>query len=207
MKTKILFLIACVVPALQSFAQIEDYTLPDGKVVKIDRSIFPDLKYDVTARPKPAEYMARRKARKANVQLPPYVYNGQDKYFPPIFNQDGGSCGSAAGVGYQFTHEMNSYRDADASLPENQYPSHFTWLMAYQTSTTEGMAKGNGIPNVPTYGGRTYSRLFGPQTHDDPDYGWMQGYDKWYSAYYGTYHHHGSPHLRVASQRCIAQPS
>ena len=126
--------------------------------------------------------MARRKARKAAPQLPPYVYNGQDKYFPPIFNQDGGSCGSAAAIGYQFTHEMNSYRDLDASLPENQYPSHFTWLMAYQTSTTEGMAKGNGIPNVPTYGGRTYSRLFGAQTHVDPDYGWMQGYDKWFSA-------------------------
>ena len=172
----------CLLPYLGSMAQIEDYTLPDGKVVKIDRSVFPDLKYDVTPKPQPAEYVARRKARKAQVQLPPYVYNGQDKYFPPIFNQDGGSCGSAAGVGYQFTHEINSYRDADASLPENQYPSHFTWLLAYQTSTTEGMAKGNGIPNVPTYGGRTYSRLFGPQTHDDPDYGWMQGYDKWYSA-------------------------
>ena len=172
----------CLLPHLGSMAQIEDYTLPDGKVVKIDRSVFPDLKYEVTPKVQPAEYVARRKARKVQVQLPPYVYNGQDKYFPPIFNQDGGSCGSAAGVGYQFTHEMNSYRDADASLPENQYPSHFTWLMAYQTSSTEGMAKGNGIPNVPTYGGRTYSRLFGPQTHDDPDYGWMQGYDKWYSA-------------------------
>ena len=177
-----LLLIACLVPAFGCMAQIEDYTLPDGKVVKIDRSVFPDLKYDTPPKAKPADYVARRKAHKAQVQLPPYVYNGQDKYFPPIFNQDGGSCGSAAGVGYQFTHEMNSYRDADASLPENQYPSHFTWLMAYQTSTTEGMAKANGIPNVPTYGGRTYSRLFGPQTHDDPDYGWMQGYDKWYSA-------------------------
>ena len=154
----------CLLPYLGSMAQIEDYTLPDGKVVKIDRSVFPDLKYDVTPKPQPAEYVARRKARKAQVQLPPYVYNGQDKYFPPIFNQDGGSCGSAAGVGYQFTHEINSYRDADASLPENQYPSHFTWLLAYQTSTTEGMAKGNGIPNVPTYGGRTYSRLFGPHS-------------------------------------------
>ena len=182
MKTKILLLIACLVPALGCMAQIEDYTLPDGKVVKIDRSVFPDLKYDVTPKAKPADYVARRKARKAQAQLPPYVYNGQDKYFPPIFNQSGGSCGSAAGVGYQFTHEMNSYRDADASLPENQYPSHFTWLMAYQTSSTEGMAKANGIPNVPTYGGRTYSRLFGPQTHDDPDYGWMQGYDKWFAA-------------------------
>ena len=180
---KSLLLLASLVPSLVGLAQIEDYTLPDGKVVKIDRSVFPDLKYDVAPKAKPADYVARRKkAHKAQRQLPPYVYNGQDKYFPPIFNQSGGSCGSAAGVGYQFTHEMNSYRDADASLPENQYPSHFTWLMAYQTSSTEGMAKGNGIPNVPTYGGRTYSRLFGAQTHDDPDYGWMQGYDKWYSA-------------------------
>ena len=177
-----LFLIACVAYTMSSHAQIEDYTLPDGKVVKIDRSVFPNLKYDVTPKAQPADYVARRKARKAKPQLPPYVYNGQDKYFPPIFNQDGGSCGSAAAIGYQFTHEINSYRDLDASLPENQYPSHFTWLMAYQTSTTEGMAKGNGIPNVPTYGGRTYSRLFGAQTHDDPDYGWMQGYDKWFSA-------------------------
>ncbi|MBO7068128.1 MAG: PKD domain-containing protein [Bacteroidaceae bacterium] len=179
---KSLLLTLSLLPALSGMAQIEDYTLPDGKVVKIDRSVFPNLKYEVTPKAQPADYVARRKARKAKTQLPPYVYNGQDKYFPPIFNQDGGSCGSAAGVGYQFTHEMNSYRDADASLPENQYPSHFTWLMAYQTSTTEGMAKGTGIPNVPTYGGRTYSRLFGSQTHDDPDYGWMQGYDKWFSA-------------------------
>ena len=182
MKTKSLLLVVFMASSLNGIAQIEDYTLPDGKVVKIDRSVFPELEYDVTPKPQPADYVARRRARKVQAQLPPYVYNGQDKYFPPIFNQDGGSCGSAAGVGYQFTHEINSYRDADASLPENQYPSHFTWLMAYQTSSTEGMAKGNGIPNVPTYGGRTYSRLFGPQTHDDPDYGWMQGYDKWYSA-------------------------
>ena len=173
-------LLACLVPGLHAMAQIEDYTLPDGKVVKIDRSVFPDLKYDVS--PAPHQTSPQGGRYKAQQVLPPYVYNGQDKYFPPIFNQSGGSCGSAAGVGYQFTHEINSYRDADASLPENQYPSHFTWLMAYQTSTTEGMAKANGIPNVPTYGGRTYSRLFGAQTHDDPDYGWMQGYDKWYSA-------------------------
>ena len=178
---RFLFIIA-LLPVLTTTAQIEDYTLPDGKVVKIDRSVFPNLKYESTPKPQPADYVTRRKARRAAVQLPAFVYNGQDKYFPPIFNQDGGSCGSAAAIGYQFTHEMNSYRDLDASLPENQYPSHFTWLLAYQTSDTEGMASAIGIPNVPTYGGRTYSRLFGAQTHDDPDYGWMQGYDKWYSA-------------------------
>ena len=110
---KSLLMAACLVPTLGTMAQIEDYTMPD----------FPNLKYEVTPKAQPADYVARRKARKAKAQaqLPPYVYNGLDKYFPPIFNQDGGSCGSAAGVGYQFTHEINSYRDADASLPENQY--------------------------------------------------------------------------------------
>ena len=165
--------------------------MSDGRVIKIDRSVFPDLKPEEAGKPLPAEYVARKKARAKNgkVELPPFVYNGESKYFPPIFNQDGGSCGSAQSIGYMFTHEMNCYRDLDASLPENQYPSHFTWLLAYQTSTTTGMAQANGIPNVPTYGGRTFSRLFGSQTHDDPDYGWMQGYDKWYSAMWNRVSH------------------
>ena len=119
---KSLLLIASIVPSLGTLAQIEEYKLPDGKVVKIDRSVFPDLRYDATPKAKPADYVSRRKARMAKGQtaLPPYVYNGQDKYFPPIFNQDGGSCGSAAGVGYQFTHEINSYRDADARSEERR---------------------------------------------------------------------------------------
>ena len=190
MKKKLL-LLACLVPAFQAMAQIEDYTMPNGKVVKIDRSVFPNLKYEVASKPQPAEYVALRKAsaKQGKVELPPYVYNGESKYFPPIFNQDGGSCGSAQSIGYMFTHEINCYRDADASLPENQYPSHFTWLLAYQTSTTTGMAQANGIPNSVTYGGRTFSRLFGSQTHDDPDYGWMQGYDKWYSAMWNRVSH------------------
>jgi len=81
-----------------------------------------------------------------------------------------------------FAHELNAYRDLDGSLPENMYPTHFTWLLTYQNSDKEVMACTNGIPNIVTYGGRTYSRLFGAQTHDDNDYGWMQGYDKWFSA-------------------------
>lgn len=191
MKKRNLLLILGLVTAFHATAQIEDYTLPDGKVIKIDRSVFPDFRPDAPAKPQPEDYVKRRKARakQGKVQLPPFVYNGESKYFPPIFNQDGGSCGSAQSIGYMFTHEINSFRDLDASLPENQYPSHFTWLLAYQNSSTTGMARDIGIPNVPTYGGRTYSRLFGSQTHDDPDYGWMQGYDKWYSAMWNRVSH------------------
>lgn len=185
-RTLALFLASLAMGMSQAQPQIEKVTLKDGTVIQVDRSVFPDFNPDQSLPAPPAEYTARRKARAEGrapkIELPPYVYNGEDKYFPPIFNQDGGSCGSAQSIGYMFTHEMNSYRDLDASLTENQYPTHFTWLLAYQTSNTEGMASAIGIPNVPTYGGRTYSKLFGPQTHDDPDYGWMQGYDKWYSA-------------------------
>ena len=75
MKTKSLLVIACLAYTMNGVAQIEDYTLPDGKVVKIDRSVFPDLKYDVTPKAQPADDVARRKARKAKTVLPPYVYN------------------------------------------------------------------------------------------------------------------------------------
>lgn len=181
----LLFMLGALMPDTAK-AQIENVTLPDGTVIKVDRKAYPDLNLQPFSGEAPADYKARRKARAQGkapaIELPPYVYNGEDKYFPPIFNQDGGSCGSAQNIGYMFTHEINSLRDLDASLPENQYPTHFTWLLTYQNSDKEDMARANGIPNVPTYGGRTYSRLFGAQTHDDNFYGWMTGYDKWYSA-------------------------
>lgn len=113
---------------------------------------------------------------------PSFVNNALSPYFPAVFNQDGGSCGSASRIGYMFTHEINAFRGADASDPENIYPTHFTWLLTNSNSGKEVMAKANGIPNMVEYGGATYSRVFGNQDCADPDFGWMQGYDKWYRA-------------------------
>lgn len=115
-------------------------------------------------------------------QRPVRVNNAANKHFPTIFNQDGGSCGSASRISYMFTYEINALRNADASEPENIYPSHFTWLLTNSNSSKDGMAIANGIPNIEVYGGRTYSALFGNQDCSDNDFGWMQGYDKWYSA-------------------------
>lgn len=124
---------------------------------------------------------------------PSHWNNANTKHFPAVFNQDGGSCGSASRIGYMFTHEINSLRDADAAFDENVYPTHFTWLLTNQRSGKEIMARDNGIPNSIVYGGKTYSRLFGYQEEIYPDYGWMQGYDKWYSAM----------HNRIAQSRNI----
>lgn len=129
---------------------------------------------------------AKRKGlRKVEAQnFPDHLNNADTKHFPPTFNQAGGSCGSASRYGYMFTHEMNAWRDADGSLYENQYPTHFIWL---HTSGNDGKNEFGmyvGIPNAPTYGGRTYSSLFGYQEETNNDYGWMTGYDKWYSGFF-----------------------
>ena len=39
----------------------------------------------------------------AQHQRPDHVNNAENAYFPPVFNQDGGSCGSASRIGYMFT--------------------------------------------------------------------------------------------------------
>lgn len=155
---------------------------PLSAQVRVDYEKFPD--YSSLLKPDPTlgiehSRVSRTQAAKTR---PVRVNNAETPYFPPVFNQDGGSCGSASRIGYMFNYEINAFRGADASLEENQYPTHFTWLLTNSNSGKEGMAAANGIPNVPVYGGRTYSRLFGNQDTADPDFGWMQGYDKWYAA-------------------------
>ena len=113
--------------------------------------------------------------------LPDHVNNANRKFFPPVFNQAGGSCSAASRICYMFTYELNAFRNADGSRPENQYPSHFVWLHTYGNSGKDAFVTKVGVPNVATYGGRTYSYLFGNQDAEDNDYGWMQGYEKWYS--------------------------
>ena len=119
---------------------------------------------------------------KSAAQRPDHVNNGQSKFFPPVFNQAGGSCGSASRICYMFTHELNSYRDLNGSLPENYYPSHFSWLLTNGNSGKDAFVANIGIPSAAIYGGQTYSKYFGNQDTADDDFGWMQGYDKWFSA-------------------------
>lgn len=115
---------------------------------------------------------------------PDHLNNALLKYFPPIFSQDQGSCDAAAYIGYQWTYERNSYYGLDGSLDDNRFTSHFNYLLAhnYQGTSKPGMLQNVGNPSVTDYGGQTYSKYFGNQTCNDTDYGWMQGYNKWYNA-------------------------
>lgn len=132
--------------------------------------------------------------------LPDHVDNSRFKYFPPVFNQDAGSCGSASRICYMFTHEINAYRGADAQLLSNQYPSHFVWLLTFGNSGKEDFAIRVGVPSAEVYGGRTYSRLFGYQEASDPNFGWMQGYDKWYAGMWNRMESTGNFPISVESE-------
>ena len=152
-------------------------TIPVVAQVEVNYEKYPD--YALPTRGDKTLMIRKGDAKKTR---PVRVNNAANKHFPTIFNQDGGSCGSASRISYMFTYEINALRNADASLPENIYPSHFTWLLTNSGSSKDQMAIANGIPNIEVYGGRTYSSLFGNQDCSDNDFGWMQGYDKWYSA-------------------------
>ncbi|HOW24309.1 MAG TPA: FlgD immunoglobulin-like domain containing protein [Bacteroidales bacterium] len=111
--------------------------------------------------------------------LPPMVDNSQQPYFRPIFNQDGGSCGQASGMGYCFTYEIDCERQVPANNLVTQYPTHYTWNFLNGGNGGGSwhfdgwvIVKADGCPNVLDWGG-------------DFAYGgwsrWMSGYDDYYN--------------------------
>lgn len=114
------------------------------------------------------------------ILLPPVVDNSQSVHWRPVFNQSGMECGQASGIGLHYTYEMARIRNVDATLPDNQYPTHFVWNFGnggegwYGVSSLHSyqIVKTNGTPNVTDYGG---SLTFGGPSR------WMSGYDEWYN--------------------------
>ncbi len=153
-------------------------------IIEVDKTLYTEyVPFDASKQKQMPQKRNRGVTKATGIgQRPDHINNALSMYYPPVFNQSGGSCGSAQAIGYMFTHEMNSWRNKDASFEENQYTTHFTWLFTNQGTAKTDIMVANGIPNVTTYGGRTYSGLFGYQTTDNYDFGWMQGYDKWFAA-------------------------
>lgn len=146
----------------------------------VDRSKYPD--YSAQRNPDPQLMQPRKAKGKAQAVRPDHVNNAESRYFPPVFYQAGGSCGSASRICYMFSHELNSFRDLDGKDPKNYYPSHFVWLLTNGNSGKDAFIQYVGVPSAATYGGQTYSKLFGSQDTNQQDFGWMSGYDKWYEA-------------------------
>lgn len=160
--------------------------------VDVDQTKYPDYRGgNFNPDPVATKFIQRYQAAKSHGRRgaaatgrPDHIHNGMTKYYAPVFNQSSGSCGAASRIGYMFTHEQNAYRDLDGSKPENYYPTHFVFLLTYGNSGKDEFVTNVGIPSAKTYGGQTYSNLFGYNEWDDEDYGWMTGYDKWFEAFH-----------------------
>ena len=154
--------------------------------VDVNRAKYPDYSDktnpDWSLMPQQSAQKAQRADGATKTQRPAYVNNANEKFFPPVFNQDGGSCGSASRICYMFTYELNAYRNLDGKNSKNFYPSHFVWLLTNGNSGKDEFVTSIGVPSAATYGGQTYSSLFGSQDCENNDFGWMQGYDKWFEA-------------------------
>ena len=146
--------------------------------VAVDRSKYPD--YSDKVNPDPSLMQVKRSGTRATTTRPDHVNNADTKYFPPVIYQAGGSCGSASRICYMFSHELNSFRDLDGKNAKNYYPSHFVWLLTNGNSGKDAFVQFVGVPSAETYGGQTYSKIFGSQDTSSDCFGWMTGYKKWY---------------------------
>ena len=103
-----------------------------AQTVDVDRTKYPDYSEkfnpDWSLMPSAREAAAPAYGRSTRTQRPDHVNNAENRHFPPVFNQDGGSCGSASRISYMFSYELAAYRNLDGSDPANHYPSHFVWL-------------------------------------------------------------------------------
>ena len=93
-KTSLILFIAALLGTTTLTAQEE--------ATSVDRTKYPD--YTEATNPDwslmtPAEGRATR----ATSQRPDHVNNGATRHFPPVFNQAGGSCGSASRISYMFS--------------------------------------------------------------------------------------------------------
>jgi hypothetical protein len=115
---------------------------------------------------------------KRNV-LPHKVNNAEEKYFRPVFTQQGASSGQASGIGYQFTYEMCFERDISAANEREQFPSHFIWHFLNRGNGNIGslaiegwnIINGNGCPTLEDFGGM--------EGGDVTSTIWMSGYEKY----------------------------
>ena len=163
-----LLLLAFLSSALGSSAQ---------QFEKVDKSKYKD--YTPTYAPDPSLMRnisgradkAGMRTRATRASLPAYVNNANAKWFPPIFNQTGGSCGASSRIGYMMTYEWNAFRLSDASKIEHRLPPHFEYPFSYNGLSKDYMARYIGYPTGDVYGGWDISSIYGAYEADSNDAG------------------------------------
>ncbi len=110
--------------------------------------------------------------------LPYSLDNSIQPYMRPYFEQVSLECGQFSGIALNFNYEINYRRGLSSNIPENQYPTHFTFNFMNGGYGWSGVSyihsfeivKANGQPNVVDYGG----------TSNGGENRWLSGYEKYY---------------------------
>lgn len=122
---------------------------------------------------------APTRALREGTHLPTSVDNSVLKYFPPVIDQQGGSCAQAAGIGYMFTYEMNRLLNRDAKATTgNRFSYQFAWNMLNGGADEGGFVE-EGLNMARQYGMMTL-RDYG--TSGTYEFRWASGYDKYLTA-------------------------
>ncbi len=169
MQRRILFLVTFVLVSTLSFAQ------------ETARKIYPDpqLTLEVQTALDSREVWRPSVSTRSIGTIPAFVDNSLSKYFPPLINQQGGSCAQASSIGYVFTYEINRLLDRDASLSaKNRFSYLYSWNFL-----NEGIDQGG-------FAVQGFSLLKGYGAMSEEDYGyastysfkWATGYDKYLNA-------------------------
>ena len=159
-----------IVPGINAFSQQK--LSPGGSELPPLTPLEEYLLRNIPVKERPAGYSAR--------DLPAVVDNSSEIFMRPVFNQDGYSCGQAAGIAYNFTYEINRVRNLPADQPQNQYPTHFSWNFMNGGNGWFGVSylhsfqilKHYGMPNVADYGGTLSTG--GPKR-------WLSGYSEYFN--------------------------
>lgn len=125
--------------------------------------------------------MVTRSARE-NVTLPTSLDNSKNKYFPPVIEQLGNSCGPASMIHYIYTYELNRVLDRDGKDPANI--SEYLYIYNF---LNDGEDKGTLPEQI-----FNAIRWYGSMSEEDFNISstltkfaiteWADGYDKYYTA-------------------------
>lgn len=117
-------------------------------------------------------------ARPAATELPAAVDNSQTAFFPPVIDQQGGSCAQASAIGYVFTYEMNRLLQRSAAEAANRFSYLFAWNFL-NDGTDEGGFAEEGFFLAQRYGMMTEAD-FGSAPASQ--FKWASGFEKYRNA-------------------------
>jgi hypothetical protein len=115
-----------------------------------------------------------------NRSLPSQIDNSFQPFWRGILDQSNYyTCQQYAGVAYTFGYEINRLRQVPGYLPENSYPTHYSWNLMNDGERYQGVSFLQSF-NLIRQQGHMTSVDFGSDTAFQ-QYGWVTGYDHYFN--------------------------